>query len=223
MIKQGSVTVLFIIFFFLFAQAQETGIEIGDIAPEISLENPDGEVVKLSSLRGKVVLIDFWASWCGPCKREIPTKNKVYSKYANSSFTIGKGFTIYGVSLDRNPEAWINAIKEYEHEWYHVSDLKHWNSAPAREYGVRGIPYNFLIDKNGVIIAKNLRGDNLFKTLNKYIYVDPLIELEVLLKDLKNAYEKLKTSEDYKDNTRNLRAINRNIRRIKDAIESMQK
>lgn len=125
---------------------------IGQPAPEIALPNPQGEVVKLSSLRGKYVLVDFWAKWCGPCRRENPNVVRVYNKYKD------KGFTVYGVSLDRTKEDWVKAIQEDNLTWTHVSDLKFWQSEAAKTYGITAIPFSILLDPNGVIIAKNLRG-----------------------------------------------------------------
>ncbi|OWY24015.1 AhpC/TSA family protein [Sphingobacteriales bacterium UPWRP_1] len=126
---------------------------IGKDAPDIKLQTPDGKEKSLSELRGKIVLIDFWASWCGPCRRENPTVVAAYKKYNP------KGFDIYSVSLDQNKEKWIEAIKKDGLEWNsHVSDLAGWNSQAAALYGVRSIPAAFLIDKEGKIVAKNLRG-----------------------------------------------------------------
>lgn len=133
------------------AQAQNAAV--GGVAPEITQPNPEGVNIPLSSLRGKVVLIDFWASWCGPCRVENPNVVATYKKYKD------QGFTIYSVSLDDNMQAWKNAIEADGLVWpNHVSDLKGWNSAPAEKYGVGAIPATFLIDESGVIIAKNLRG-----------------------------------------------------------------
>jgi len=136
-------------------------IGIGNIAPDIVLPNPNGDTIALSSLRGKYVLIDFWASWCRPCRVENPNLVKSYEKY-NS-----KGFEIFQVSLDKKKDAWINAISQDNLNWVHVSDLQYWNSVPARTYKVEGIPASFLIDKQGRIIAKNLRGDVLEAKLSE--------------------------------------------------------
>lgn len=128
----------------------------GSMAPDIVMDSPDGEKLKLSDLRGKVVLIDFWASWCGPCRRENPNVVKLYEKYKD------KGFEIFSVSLDKDKSAWIKAIKDDNLKWKnHVSDLKYWSSATAKLYGVSSIPSTVLIDKEGRVIAKNLRGREL--------------------------------------------------------------
>lgn len=131
-------------------------LAIGTMAPEIDLPNPKGKNVKLSSLRGKYVLIDFWAAWCGPCRRESPNMVKLYKTFHP------KGFDIYSVSLDQTKKAWEKAIKKDGlGKWTHVSDLLYWNSAAGRDYGVESIPFTVLIDKEGKIIAKGLRGDDL--------------------------------------------------------------
>lgn len=131
----------------------------GAEAPDIELQSPEGEVVKLSSLRGKIVLIDFWASWCGPCRRENPNVVKLYNRYKD------KGFEIYGVSLDNNAEKWKAAIAKDGLTWYHVSDLKGWKSSAAQLYRVNAIPQTFLIDKEGKIIKAGLRGAALEQAL----------------------------------------------------------
>jgi len=147
---------------FVFAlqlNAQEIGTNVGDLAPNIKLRNPDGKVMELESLRGQVVLIDFWASWCGPCRHENPVVVDAYQNFKDKSFKIGETFTVFSVSLDKKQAAWKQAIKDDKLEWpYHVSDLAGWNSRAAAKYGVNGIPANYLIDKDGVIVAKNLRG-----------------------------------------------------------------
>ncbi len=143
------------------AQAQKQAVEstaVGAQAPEIDLPNPDGKNIKLSSLKGKVVLIDFWASWCGPCRMEMPNVVNTYNKYK------AKGFTVYSVSLDKEANAWKNSIKSLGMTWENqVSDLKFWQCEAAQRYGVNGIPATFLLDKDGKIVATNLRGAELEK------------------------------------------------------------
>ena len=125
---------------------------IGAIPPEIELPTPEGNMMKLSDLRGKVVLLDFWASWCKPCRMENPNVVKVYNKYKD------KGFDILSVSLDRSRDPWLQAIEKDQMTWNHVSDLKFWQSKAAKTYRVSSIPATFLLDKDGRILAKNLRG-----------------------------------------------------------------
>ena len=134
----------------------------GSIAPELEFSDPDGKVRKLSDLRGKVVLIDFWASWCGPCRKENPHVRAMYEKYHD------RGFEIFSVSLDNNKNRWKDAIAKDGLVWpNHVSDLKGWGSAAAKLYGVSSIPSTFLVDKDGRIIAKGLRGEQLTAVLEQ--------------------------------------------------------
>jgi peroxiredoxin len=136
-------------------------VAIGAMAPEFAQADTNGKMIDLASFKGKYVLIDFWASWCGPCRAENPNVVKAYNSYKN------KNFTILGVSLDRpgKHDAWLKAIHDDHLTWNHVSDLKFWNSETAALYGIHAIPQNFLIDPSGKIIAKDLRGDDLEKKL----------------------------------------------------------
>ncbi len=134
---------------------------IGNVAPEISLPNPEGDTINLSDLRGKIVLIDFWAGWCGPCRRENPNVVRLYEKYKD------QGFEILGVSLDRDRASWTRAIEQDKLTWLHVSDLQYFQGIAARTYGVNAIPHTVLIDAEGKIIAKKLRGRQLERKLEE--------------------------------------------------------
>jgi peroxiredoxin len=138
-------------------------VAIGQQAPEIALPDTTGQVVKLSSLKGKYVLVDFWAKWCGPCRMENPNVVRAYNKYKD------KGFTVFGVSLDRSRGDWIQAIKQDGLTWTHVSDLKYWQSEAAKAYNITGIPFSVLLDPNGTIIDKNLRGAALDRKLEEVL------------------------------------------------------
>ncbi len=135
----------------------------GSLAPEISLNSPEGKTIKLSSLKGKIVLIDFWASWCAPCRRENPMIVEAYNQLK------GKDFEIYGVSLDNNVAAWKNAINQDKISWIQVSDLKRWDSEVAKAYQIEAIPTNVLIDREGRVIAKGIRGEDLISKISAAI------------------------------------------------------
>ena len=149
--------------------AQQRGLEIGNKAPEISLLALDGNEVALSSLKGKLVLIDFWGTWCSPCVEEQSELANLYRKYNQSAFTNGKGFEIYGVSLDAKKSNWENFITTNKINWIQVSDLKFWRSPVAKTYNIQALPFNILIDGNGIILAKNLHGTDLEKGITRFL------------------------------------------------------
>lgn len=134
---------------------------VGGQAPDFTQKTPEGEEMSLSDLRGKVVLVDFWASWCGPCRRENPNVVRMYDKYKD------KGFDILGVSLDKAHDRWVQAIEQDGLGWHHVSDLKGWNNEVAQTYGVRSIPQTVLVGEDGRILARNLRGEALERKLEE--------------------------------------------------------
>ena len=142
---------------------------VGTKATELSYKDPNGKEISLSSLKGNIVLIDFWASWCGPCRRNNPSVVASYNKYQGKKFKTGiKGFTVYSVSLDQNAEAWKQAVKQDGLVWAnHVSDLKGWSSEGAAKYGIRSIPQTVLVDETGFVIAINPTHDLIDQILDK--------------------------------------------------------
>lgn len=131
--------------------------------PAFSMPDANGKTVSLADFKGQYVLVDFWASWCGPCRAENPTVKKAYSLYSD------KGFTVLGASLDTKKDLWEKAIEADGLTWAHISDLEGWKSPVVKEFGINGIPFNFLVDKQGKVIAKNLRGEELLKALEKLV------------------------------------------------------
>lgn len=138
-------------------------VAMGQIAPDFTMNDSTGKPVTLSSLKGKVLLVDFWASWCSPCRAENPNVVKAYQAFSK------KGFDILGCSFDQNREKWMNAVKSDKLIWNHVSDLKGWGNAAGKLYGVNSIPANVLLDKDQKIIARNLRGEDLTKKLEEIL------------------------------------------------------
>lgn len=145
-------------------EGQNALFKPGDVAPEITLPSQQGKMIKLSSTRGSIVLLDFWASWCNPCRHENPNLVKAYDLYSS------KGFQIFQVSLDKTKEDWLKGIENDKlGRWIHVSDVKYWNSAVVPLYKIESIPFNLLLDKDGKIIAMNLRGDKLLTELQSVL------------------------------------------------------
>ena len=136
-------------------------VSIGQIAPDFTMNDTTGKAVTLSALKGKVLLVDFWASWCGPCRAENPNVLKAYKAFNK------KGFDVLGVSFDQNHEKWMKAVKDDNLPWTHISDLKGWGNAAGKLYGVNSIPANVLLDKDQKIIARNLRGEDLINKLEE--------------------------------------------------------
>ena len=140
-----------------------SAVAVGQVAPDFTLNTPDGKPLSMHSIKGKVKVIDFWASWCPPCRRENPNVVKAFNEYKD------KNFTIVGISLDKDKSKWMKAIADDNLAWTHLSDLKYWDSEIPALYGVRGIPTNVLLDPDGVIVAKNITGEDLHKKLKEVI------------------------------------------------------
>ena len=144
-------------------ESQNKAMPTGAAMPDIQLNNPDGKLIALSSFKGKIVLVDFWASWCGPCRRENPNVVRVYNKFHS------KGFEVYGVSLDEEKDKWVKAIEKDGLPWTHVSDLGGWQSSVCATFNITAIPFTILVDRKGNIAAKGLRGEELEKKVEELL------------------------------------------------------
>lgn len=158
---------LLILFLFQHLSAQEVVLKKGEPAPEIALPTPDGQIITLSSLKGKLVLIDFWASWCPPCVKEQPVLKALYEKQSKN-VKAGK-LEILGVSIDKTKENWEKAIKRFKISWPQVSDLKFWKSPVTSDYGIEDLPFNVIVDEQGIVIAINLHDKELEDFINNYL------------------------------------------------------
>ena len=150
------------------SRAQDQEIKVGGNAPEIRLPTPKGDTVSLSSVKGDLILVDFWASWCAPCVLEQPELKRLYGVH-NIPNALGRKLEIFAVSLDSKKQSWQNAIKKYQIPWYQVSDLKFWISPVARDYHIDSLPFNVLLDSKRVIVALNLHGKELEEFVEAYL------------------------------------------------------
>ncbi|MEA3448796.1 MAG: TlpA disulfide reductase family protein [Bacteroidota bacterium] len=195
------------------------GINVGQYAPEIDLATPDGEEITLSSLTENLVLIDFWAADCVPCRKNISKLVPVYRDYHNKNFVLGDGFEVFSVFIGDSKEEWKKAIeKDNIASWINVSDLKHWHSPYVRLYSIKGMPANYLVDQDGVIIAKNLYGKKLKNTLEKYVLKDQIEKLKHLQVNMEKCLIQMKENADYQAYDKEISEIQKQLDKLNKKI-----
>ncbi len=198
---------------------KDIGINVGQYAPEIDLATPGGDEITLSSLKGKLVLIDFWAEDCVPCRKNMDKLVPIYNKYNDKSFILGDGFEVYSVFIDDTKEGWKKVIaKDNISSWINVSDLKHWHSPYVRLYNIKGMPANYLIDQEGVIVAKNLYGEKLENTLEKYVLQDQIEKLKQLQASMTKCLTEMRENSEYKNYNKEIGKIQKQLEKLNQKI-----
>jgi thiol-disulfide isomerase/thioredoxin len=166
--KYSFVLIIALLFYSLFSYSQIKGIYVGQISPDVKMLNPEGKELSLSSFKGKYVILDFWASWCGPCRRANPKLVQIYTTYKDKKFANGKGLTVFSVSLDKNKADWLNAITNDKLIWVnHVCDFRIWNSKPVLDFRIDGVPTTLLLDGDGVILARSYYIEDIERVLRE--------------------------------------------------------
>ncbi|MGC9330376.1 MAG: peroxiredoxin family protein [Bacteroidales bacterium] len=197
---------------------KDIGINIGQFAPEIDLATPNGDEITLSSLKGKLVLIDFWAEDCVLCRKNISKLVPIYTKYKDKSFILGDGFEVYSIFIDDTKDGWKTSIDEDNAPWIHVSDLKSWHSPYVRLYNIKNMPANYLVDKDGVIVAKNLYDEKLKNTLEKYVLNNQIEKLKQLQASMEKCLTEMKENPKYKTYNKEISKIQKQLDKLKEII-----